>query len=169
YFGKVRLRFKCDRGPVLTREPRNQAHSRPRSISGMKSARIRQVLSTCCIALLAGVAQGAEPISIDALARVPAIQSPSMSADGENLVAIIATPGSDYADTALATWDLADLSKDPVITPSGDRMKFIAASALKADRLLVFGRQEWTGQLGGCGEGSVSGATKTFGVNTYLR
>ena len=134
----------------------------------MKNTYIRKILSTCCIALIAGVAQGAEPISIDALARVPAISSPSMSADGENLVAIIATPGSDYQDTSLATWDLADLSQDPVITPSGDRMKFIGASALKADRLLVFGRQEWTGQLGGCGEGSVSGATKTFVFKTYL-
>ena len=65
----------------------------------MKNTYIRKILSTCCIALIAGVAQGAEPISIDALARVPAISSPSMSADGENLVAIIATPGSDYQDT----------------------------------------------------------------------
>jgi len=134
----------------------------------MSTPRLRQMLYTCCIALLATGAQAREPIAIDALARVPAIQSPSMSSDGKNLVAIIAAPGSDYQDTALATWDLQDLSSGATITPSGDRMKFIAASALKGDRVLVIGRQEWTGQLGGCGEGSVSGATKTFVSKAYL-
>ncbi|MGY0557156.1 alpha/beta hydrolase family protein [Lysobacter sp. A421] len=134
----------------------------------MNKPSIRQMLYTCCVALLATGVQAREPIAIDALARVPAIQSPSMSSDGKNLVAIVATPGSDYKDTALATWDLQDLSSGPIITPSGDRMKFIAASALKADKLLVLGRQEWTGQLGGCGEGSISGATKTFVTKAYL-
>src|SRR5690606_9784060 len=54
------------------------------------------------------------------------------------------------------------------ITPSGDRMKFIVARAMKADRVLVIGRQEWTGQLGYCGEGKTTGATKTFVSKTYL-
>lgn len=110
----------------------------------------------------------AEPIPIESFAKVPNIQSVSMSADGTTLVALIAAPGSDNQDTALATWDLTDLDTGPVITPSGDRMKFIAASALKADRLLVFGRQEWTGRLGGCGEGRTTGATKTFVSKLYL-
>lgn len=118
--------------------------------------------------MLAGAAHAADPIAIDAFSKVPEIQFPSMSADGKNLVAIIALPGSDNQETALATWDVEDIAGGPTITPSGDRMKFIYASALKADKLLVAGRQEWTGQLGGCGEGSVSGATKTFVSKTYL-
>jgi len=109
-----------------------------------------------------------EPIPAESFAKVPNIQSVSMSADGKMLVALIAAPGSGNEDTALATWDLNDLDSGPVITPSGDRMKFIAASALKADRLLVFARQEWTGRLGGCGEGKSTGATKTFVNKLYL-
>lgn len=113
-------------------------------------------------------AQAGEPISIEMLARVPAIQSVSMSTDGKNLVAIVEAPGSNHQDTALAVWDLDNLDAGSKITPSGDRMKFIAANAMKADRVLVIGRQEWTGQLGGCGEGKTTGATMTFVTKTYL-
>lgn len=112
--------------------------------------------------------QAREPIPIDAFARVPEIQSVSMSADGKNLAAIVALPGSDNQETGLATWDLDNLDAGAIIKPSGDRMKFIATSAMKADRILVLGRQEWTGQLGGCGEGRVTGATKTFVTKPYL-
>jgi hypothetical protein len=113
-------------------------------------------------------ASASQPIAIEDLARLPAIQSVSMSPDGNHLVALIPSPGNPD-ETALATWDIADLAKGPkVVTPSGDRMKFIAASALKADKVLVVGRQEWTGRLGGCGEGKVSGATKTFVTKVYL-
>ena len=119
--------------------------------------------------LLAGTAANAQtPIPIDAFAKVPDIQSVSMSADGKNLVAIVALPGSNNLETGMATWDLDNLNAGSKITPSGDRMKFIGASALKANRVLVFGRQEWTGQLGGCGEGKTTGATKTFVSKAYL-
>ena len=134
----------------------------------MKKPLVRRLLQACSLTLVASVANAAEPIEIEAFSKVPEIQYPSMSTDGENLVAIIALPGSDNQETALATWDLDDMDAGPTITPSGARMKFIAASALKADKLLVLGRQEWTGQLGGCGEGSVTGATKTFVTKTYL-
>lgn len=110
----------------------------------------------------------AEPISIESIARQPAINSVSMSADGKQLVALVAAPGSDYQETALATWDLDKLDQGPVITPSGKRMKFIGANALKAGKILVVGRQEWTGQLAGCGEGRFSGSTATFVFKTYL-
>lgn len=123
---------------------------------------------TAALLNLVGAAPAmADPIPIESFEKIPGIQSVSMSADGKNLVAIIAAPNSDE-DTALASWDLTKPNSGPVVTPSGDRMKFIAASALKADRLLVFGRQEWTGRLGGCGEGNVSGATATFLVKPYL-
>ncbi len=108
------------------------------------------------------------PIPAEAFARVPNIQSVSMSTEGDMIVAIIASPGSDNQETALATWNLNDLAAPPVVTPSGDRMKFVGASALKADSVLVLARQEWTGQLGGCGEGRSTGATATFVTQVYL-
>lgn len=129
----------------------------------------RFTLVTATVCLLAGTTLHArEPIPIEALARVPQIQSVSMSADGKNLVALIEAPNSEHRETALATWNLDNPEAGPVITPSGDRMRFIGASAMKADRVIAFARQEWTGQLGGCGEGRVTGATKTFVRKAYL-
>jgi dipeptidyl aminopeptidase/acylaminoacyl peptidase len=125
-------------------------------------------LIAACISLSSACAGAAEPIPAESFARVPAIQSVSMSTDGKNLVALVASPGASTDETALATWSIDDLDKGPTITPSGDRMKFIAASAMKADRVLAIGRQEWTGRLGGCGEGRTSGATKTFVTKVYL-
>ena len=55
---------------------------------------------------LLAAAAGAQPISVEDIARVPNIQSASLSADGSTLAAIIAAPGSNNEDTALATWDL---------------------------------------------------------------
>ena len=126
------------------------------------------------LALILGVASAANaemrvnPIPAEAFARVPNIQSVSMSTEGDLIAAIIASPGTDNQETALATWNLADLSAPPVVTPSGDRMKFIATTALKAGRVLAVGQQEWTGQLGGCGEGRTTGATATFVRQVYL-
>lgn len=110
----------------------------------------------------------AQPIPIDSFARVPNIQSVSLSAEGDMIVAITAAPGSNNEETALATWDMNNLQRGPVVTPSGDRMRFIAAAALKAGRILAIGRQEWTGRLGGCGEGVTTGAEETFVVKAYL-
>ncbi|HET6565952.1 MAG TPA: S9 family peptidase, partial [Xanthomonadales bacterium] len=110
----------------------------------------------------------ANPIPIDSLSRLPNITSVSMSADGKQLAALIAKPGSGNRDTAVASWDLEDMEKGPVITPSGDRMKFIGVNALKAGTILVAARQEWTGSLAGCGEGKVIGSTATFVNKVYL-
>ena len=127
----------------------------------------RQALSAALL-LACFSAHAQTPIPIDAFAKVPDIQSVSMSSDGKNLVAIVAMPGSNNQETGLAVWSLDNLDAGSKITPSGDRMKFIGASAMKADRVLVIGRQEWTGQLGGCGEGKTTGATKTFVSKAYL-
>lgn len=127
----------------------------------------RHALTTALLVAVSA-ANARNPIPIESFAKVPEIQSVSMSADGKNLVAIVALPGSNNQETGFATWDLDNLDAGSKITPSGDRMKFIGASAMKADRALVFGRQEWTGQLGGCGEGSVNGSTKTFVSKPYL-
>ena len=110
----------------------------------------------------------AQPIAIDDFARVPNIQSVSLSTEGDLVVAVIAAPGSNNEDTALATWDLNNLQAGAVVTPSGDRMRFIAGAALKAGRILALGRQEWTGRLGGCGEGVATGAERTFVTKAYL-
>ncbi|MGH8191469.1 MAG: alpha/beta hydrolase family protein [Rhodanobacteraceae bacterium] len=113
-------------------------------------------------------AHAATPIPIEDLARLPALQSVTMSPDGKHLVGLIPAP-KDADATALATWNTNSLSSGPaVVTPSGDRMKFVGANALKAGKILVIAQQEWTGQLGGCGEGSVTGATKTFATKAYL-
>lgn len=118
--------------------------------------------------LFACAVQAREPIPIDSFARVPQLQSVSMSSDGNNIVALIASPGSEHKETALATWKVDDLAAGPIVTPSGDSMKFIAANAMKAGRVLVSARQEWTGRLAGCGEGNSVGGTRTFVVKTYL-
>jgi dienelactone hydrolase len=109
------------------------------------------------------------PIPVRLLAEMPKIQSVSMSSDGKNIVALLGTAGAEEFDTSLATWDLNNLDKGPVVTKSGDRMRFIGASALKADRIFVVGRQAWTGALGNCGgEGQSTGSTATFVVKAYL-
>lgn len=124
--------------------------------------------SLMALTMAVSVLHATQPIPIKDLAREPALQSVSMSPDGKYLVALVPSP-NDPDETALATWNTDALASGPtVITPSGKHMKFIAASALKAGKILAAARQEWTGQLGGCGEGSVTGATKTFVTKAYL-
>jgi dipeptidyl aminopeptidase/acylaminoacyl peptidase len=123
---------------------------------------------TLATALTLGSAHASQPIPVEALARLPALQSVTMSPDGKHLVGLIPSP-KDKDSTALATWNTDSLSTGPsVVTPSGDHMKFIGAYALKADKILAIARQEWTGDLGGCGEGKAVGATKTFVSKVYL-
>src|SRR5690606_9583140 len=112
-----------------------------------------RVLGTALLLTAAAMANAAEPIPAEPFAQVPMIQHVAMSAAARNLLALVASPASANQETPLSPWNLDDPAKGPVITPSGNRMKFIAASAMKAGRVLVMGRQEWTGQLGGCGEG----------------
>lgn len=122
---------------------------------------------TLATALTVGSAHAAQPIPVEALARLPALQSMSMSPDGKYLVGLIPAP-KDKDVTALATWDTDSLAAGPkAVTPSG-RMEFIQAYALKAGKILAIARQEWTGNLGGCGEGKATGATKTFVTKVYL-
>ena len=134
------------------------------------------LLAFTSIALLSaglalGPASAATPIPIQDLARLPKLQSVSMTPDGKYLVGLIPSP-KDPHDTALATWNTDSLSAGPtVITPSGDRkhMQFFAAIALKSSKILVDARQQWTGQVTGCGlEGKALGATRTFVTKTYL-
>lgn len=125
-------------------------------------------------ALAAGLSlnptHASQPVPIKDLARQPALQSITMSPDGKYLVGLIPSP-TNPKQTALATWNTGDLSSGPkVVTPSGKEghMQFIAAVALKAGKILAVTRQEWTGQLGGCGEGKIVGATRTYVSKAYL-
>lgn len=102
-------------------------------------------------------------VAIEDLARQPAMSSVSMSSDGSYLVGLIENDG----ELALTVWD-PDNESEPIGTLPNDQMKFIAAAALKADRLFVLGRQEWTGVLDGCGEGNTTGATRTFVTKLYM-
>jgi len=138
----------------------------------IRHSRFLRLLPAACLfgaAFAATSAHAVQPIPIEDFARLAQIQSVSMSTDGKNLVALVASPIAGSEDTALATWDLDNLEAGSVITPSGERMKFIAASAMKADRILVISRQEWTGEIGACGgEGRMTGSTKTFVSKAYL-
>lgn len=116
----------------------------------------------------------AGPISIDDLAKYPAISNPSMSMEGDIIVATVHNPGSKGEDTAIASWDISgpiDPSKPliPVaITPGNDRMKLIGARALKGGMIQVIGRQPWTGVTVGCLEGRTTGSERTFVNKFYL-
>lgn len=113
-------------------------------------------------------AHASTPIPIEDLARLPAIQSLTMDPSGQHIVGLIPSP-TDKDATALALWDVNTLPSAPkIVTPSGRSMKFIAAVALKANKILAVARQEWTGNLGGCGEGKLVGSTKTFVQKVYL-
>ncbi len=116
----------------------------------------------------------AGPISIEDLAKYPAISGPSMSMEGDIIVATVHNPRSNGEDTAIASWDISgpiDPSKPLVpvaITPGNDRMKLVSASALKGGMIQVVGRQAWTGVTVGCLEGKTTGAERTFLNKFYM-
>lgn len=136
----------------------------------MRSSLLFAILSSVLTTpVSARATETVKPIPIEAIARIPALQSVTMSPDGRHLVGLIPSP-KDQDETALASWDVDKLADGPtVVTPSGDKMKFIAAASLKAGKILTVARQEWTGHIGGCGlEGNSAGATRTFVSKTYL-
>lgn len=124
--------------------------------------------------LAAGLAAGAaaEPIPIEEFAMEPAIASLSMAPEGDFIVGLVAKPGSDNGELALAVWDIdgeIDTSKPLIpnrITPSNKRARFYAADAIGQGRLVVRSKQVWTGQTY-CLEGGGAGAVKTFLFKTY--
>lgn len=114
----------------------------------------------------------AAPLTPDAIARAPAISGVNMSREGDMLVGIVADPRNPD-QKAIAEWDIANI--DPTkplsptrITPTDGRMTFQGINALKAGKVLIFANQAWTGSLNGCGEGSSTGATKTWVYKFYL-
>ena len=133
-----------------------------RSLLGLASATL----------LLAGGSAEAQKLERDAIARVQAITSVSMSPDGETLIAVVADPRN-QDERALATWNIKSIDPStPLapasITPSDGRMSFIGAQALKQGKVVAIATQPWTGALNGCGEGKDIGATKTYIRKAFL-
>jgi dipeptidyl aminopeptidase/acylaminoacyl peptidase len=124
-------------------------------------------------ALLFGSAgASAQKLDIEAMARAPAISGVTMSPEGTMLIGIVADPRNPD-ERALAEWDIANIDPSKPLaatrlTPGNSRMGFVSARALKAGKVLAFGNQPWTGSLGGCGEGSKMGATKTYVYKAFL-
>lgn len=104
-----------------------------------------------------------EPIAVEDLSRLTAIQNLSLSRDGDYMVGLIAPPGDKKAwRQSLAVWDANNLSKPPTLVQPDGKVEFIFARALKAGKILVFARKPWSGALSGCGEGNTIGSTKTY-------
>lgn len=125
-------------------------------------------IALCIFAFCANAISSAQ-IPIEHLSRNPAISSPSMSPNGEHIVALVTLEGEE--DQSLAIWETARLDDPPLVTRANDRMKFVAAEALKAGKIFVLGQQTWTGTAGGyaCLEGlSRAGAVKTFLTKAYI-
>ena len=116
---------------------------------------------------LADVVSG--PVAIDDLARLPAVQSLSLSQEGDVLVGLIENPSSkSKTSPSLALWDPVDLSKPPLIANPDKDVEFIFVSALKAGKILVVARKPWTGRLSGCGEGKSIGSTRTYLTKVFI-
>lgn len=134
---------------------------------------MKYAVSAALSAALLGGAAIAQPIPIDDFAKEPSISSLSMSPEGDFIVGLVAKPGSDNSELALAVWDIdgeIDTSKVLVpnrITPGNKRARFFQADAIGQGRLLVRSKQAWTGQTY-CLEGGGAGAVKTFIFKTYF-
>ena len=92
--------------------------------------------SALTLALGLNSALASEAIPIEDLARLQALQSVTMSPDGKHLVGLIPSP-TNKDDTALATWNTDSLAAPTGATPSGEHSKFVFASAMKADKIIV--------------------------------
>lgn len=122
--------------------------------------------AACAVAHLSN----AQPIPVEDIARLPAMSSVSVSTDGKTMVALIGPAGGNDTDRAVvAAWDLADLSKAPVIVaPDGKESEFVDVQALKDGKVQVAVRQPFTGRLSGCAEGNAVGTTRTWTVKLLL-
>lgn len=119
-------------------------------------------------ALVGASATAQAEVPVEDLARYPAMSRLSMSPDGKFIVGLMVPPGNKGDEQALFYWDLTKKNSSPSLTPGNDRMHFIGAQALESGKILVTTRQAWTGRLAGCGEGKITGATRTFVRKMYL-
>jgi dipeptidyl aminopeptidase/acylaminoacyl peptidase len=80
----------------------------------------------------------AQPISINAIARHPAMQSVVLSPDGQHIAALISRP--DQRWPVIAIWRVDDLARAPVLVPSRE-MRPRNLAFLGNDRLMFFADQ----------------------------
>ncbi len=115
-------------------------------------------------------AASAQKLDVESIARMPDTTGVSMSAEGDFIVAIKADP-RDTSKRIIASADISNIDGTKPLnwtaTPS-DRMSFVSAQALKAGKVWAIANQMWTGNLGGCGEGRVTGSTKTWLYKAFL-
>lgn len=121
------------------------------------------VAATATLLLGHQIAQ-ADPISIEDLARLPAVSNVTVTSDGNTMFALVGpSTGRDQDRPIIASWDLNDLSKPPnTVLPDGNEIEFIGLRALKDGHVFVVARKPFSGQLGGCSEGRSIGATNTW-------
>lgn len=136
----------------------------------MLPERIRRLAYISAAACAVVHLSNAQPIPVEDIARLPAMSSVSVSTDGKTMVALIGpASGNDRDRAVVAAWDLADLSKAPVIVaPDGKESEFIDVQALKDGKVQVAVRQPFTGRLSGCAEGNEIGTTRTWTVKLLL-
>lgn len=134
----------------------------------------KMLLGLVTMSLLAGAAHAElNTLTAQDFARHPMISSPSMSLEGDMMVAVITDP-RDPSKRAAAYWDLTgnlDLSKPLApsnVTPTSGKTLFFGATALKQRKSLWFTVQPYIGALRGCGEGKSTGSTKKYLQRVYM-
>ncbi|KDA02899.1 alpha/beta hydrolase family protein [Hyphomonas oceanitis] len=131
---------------------------------------LTSLLLACGLAAPVMGPASADPIPIDDLARLPAIENVTVTTDGKTMFALLGpSTGNDQDRAVVAAWDLEDLSKAPVIAgPDGNDSEFMYLQALKNGYVLAAVRRPFTGSLRGCSEGKSTGSTRTWVVKTLI-
>lgn len=125
-----------------------------------------------CASVFAFVAD-ARPLSVEDMEKYSSVAGISMSLEGDLLVGMVHSPGSNGMEQAVASWDISgaiDTSTPLVpraITPGNERMRLVGAQALKGGIVQVIGSQAWSGPTVGCLEGRTTGAERTFVNQIY--
>ncbi|MEX6632645.1 alpha/beta hydrolase family protein [Hyphococcus lacteus] len=107
-------------------------------------------------------------IPVDDLARVPLLDSVSLSADGNYLVALVAADGAVSESPAVSVWDLNDDQAKPRIAKPDSSVEFIGASALKMGQVLTVARKPYSGETYGCDGEGTRGLTHTYTYKLFF-
>ncbi len=81
------------------------------------------------------------PLSIEAIAQLPAVEGLVLSPDGKHLAGLVGTPK--YKWPVISIWDVDNLAKPPVWIPSTN-MRPVAVTFLGNERLMFFADQPLT-------------------------
>jgi len=83
----------------------------------------------------------ADPLSIDAIAKFPAIEQVSLSPDGKHIVGLVAVEGQKWP--VISVWETANLQKRPVWIPTQE-MRYHFVDFLGNDKLVFVVQDAWT-------------------------